>query len=506
MENLGTKVVVLGVGSAGCRMLNQLASSNPNAELIAVDADKPRLESLNSSIKKVGIGHALTECKSPDGIRAFLSGEATGIESALSNAGMAIILANLGGRTASCLLAPIADQCSSKGIFTLIVAAYPLISMGGEEGMEAKARLLRQHSSGVVIIDNNLNLEKGGVPISEVFDKINSIINEFAILLINSVSGIGYMAMTADELMHFFHGDFYFALTAGHGSTASAASARAIEDVHRYMGHSGVKRMLLLVAGPAEVGLDELRALNDAVQSKYNPETIKWVGAYSSSDYSDLIAVSALSEMPLLQGVEQPASAAALGIGLEKKALEGPVAEAIEQASKAESEPAAEAVKPAETKRPEPVEKVPERLVEKKLERPNWPAPVFFDFKNLGLYKEAPPKKPFKSPALVGIGKEVEAPLQRDRAPVESGEKEHYDIYALGKSKGQEKPGYGQGREQDYGRRPEGDATGRDELSEMAEDLTGFPTEEIRPSYKKTPESQKRMKDYGSNLDDVKYV
>jgi hypothetical protein len=38
----------------------------------------------------------------------------------------------------------------------------------------------------------------------------------------------------------------------------------------------------------------------------------------------------------------------------------------------------------------------------------------------------------------------------------------------------------------------------------MAEDLTGFPAEEIRPHSKKPQESQRRMKDY--SLDDVRFV
>jgi len=404
--DMGTKVVVLGIGGAGSKMVGRLASAiPPNAELIALDTDKSQLQSL-ANVKTIAIGDSLSNAAGSGSVKSVVASELQSID-----AGVAIILAGLGGKTGSLLSGSVADFCSSKGIFTLVVATYPLMKMGGSAGAEAVVETLRHHSNGVVVVDNNLHNEGDDAPFVERFDRINDIVCDFVTLLLSSMSSAGYMNLTEDELRHFFYGDYFFPLAAGRGRDLASASNIALDNAERYMGHSGVERMLIMTASSSEIGIDEMRALNERVQGRFKSEGIKWVGAYANSDQTGVISVSAVKELPLIQGVEMPV--------VETKAkLVEPV---IEQASTHEEpvEATAELVvapeaEPAAAKQEVIIETEVEAEIAQSIQEADKAAEEkaeFFSFKSLE-YKQQRPLLKFKSPALVGIRKVDEEPVK----------------------------------------------------------------------------------------------
>jgi len=402
--DMGTKVVVLGIGGAGSKMVGRLASANPpNAELIALDTDKSQLQSLSPNVKTIAIGDAISNAAGSGGVKSAI---ASGLESI--DASTAIILAGLGGNTGSLLSSSVADFCSSKGMFTLVVVTYPLMKMGGSAGAEAVVDTLRHHSNGVVIVDNNLHNEGDDAPFVERFDRINDIVCDFVTLLLSSMSSAGYMNLTEDELRHFFYGDYFFPLAAGSGRDLNSASNIALDNAERYMGHSGVERILVMTASSSEVGIDEMRALNERVQGRFEPEGIKWVGAYANSDQTGVITVSAVKELPLITGVELPVvetKTETIELVIEEASTREETAATPEAPVEPEAEPAAEPIVIATEVEAEIAQSIQEadKAAEEKAE--------FFSFKALE-YKRQRPQLKFKPPALVGIRKvDKEEPL-----------------------------------------------------------------------------------------------
>jgi cell division GTPase FtsZ len=461
---MGTQVVVLGIGGAGSKMVSRLASANPpNAELIALDTDKSQLQSLSPNVKTIAIGDSLSNAGS-GGVKSALTSELQSLD-----ASVAIILAGLGGKVGSLLSGSVADICSSKGMFTLIVATYPLMKMGGSAGAEAVVETLRHHSNGVVVVDNNLHREGDDTPFVERFDRINDIVCDFVTLLLSSISGAGYMNLTEDELRHFFYGDYFFPLAAGSGRDFGSASGAALDNAERYMGHSGVERMLVMTASPSEVGVEEMRALNELVQGRFKPEGIKWVGAYANSDQTGVITVSAVKELPLIKGVELPVvetKTETIEPAIEEASTrEETAAEAPDAPVELTAEPDAEQEVIIETEvEAEIAQSIQEadKAAEEKAE--------FFSFKSLE-YKQQRPQLKFKPPALVGIRKAgpEEIPHAQNKPPQKQ----------TVKTEGVEKSAY---------------YASNHYIDDIVSDLVG----ESYPKYgpKQRKESQKRLGDY----------
>lgn len=518
METLGTKVVVLGAGGAGSKMLDRLATAiPPNAELIAIDTDSARLGSLNQNIKPISIGSAISACKNIDEMRTALGSEMQVLESSIHDAELVIILMGMGGKAGSCLGSMIAETCTSKGIFTLSIATYPLMRMGSLDGVKGTAENLREHSSGVIIIDNNLNLEGDNISVTDVFDKINSVVCELVMLVLSSISGTGYMSLSADELRQFFHGDVFFSLTAGKGVVLSDAADRALGNVLRYTGHSGVKRMLVMAAGPTDISIEEIRALNDRIENEFKAESVKWACAYAN-DF-EVLAISAVEDIPLLRGIELPSHAPHVSV---------PVVETPKAVMEEAKKPEAIAAKGPETITPKEPEKKPSQA-------------AYFNFSTMSTYKTPPIK--LRSPALVGIKKE-EQPLQKRAPTPDRFDTGRSGVSATGRSgpntsdietRGREREAidiYSLSKKQQYANGPKGRPTennqlyrgeqyqtknsraiedeGRkgvkgDDMGEMIDDIVGFPYLPPQGTYQKKPGvPQKKIGDYDEL--DLKYV
>ncbi len=484
METLGTKVVVLGAGGTGCKILEQLAPAvPPNAELIALDTDKTRLSSLNEKIKRVEIGETISTCRNAEEIRGFLGPTLQSIEESLSGAELVILSLGLGGKVGSLLSSFIADVCSSKGIFTLVIATYPLMRISGPGGTKDIAESLRAHSSGVIIVDNNLNLEDDNSAITDVFSKINSVICELMMLIMSSISGAGYLPLTADELRHFFYGDFFFALTAGSGNTLSEAAGKALKDVGRYTGESGVGKMLVMAAGPGDISIDEMRALNERMQKEFNIDMVKW--ACAQRNKFETLVVFGVAEMPLLKGIELPVTSSGAESNLTNTAV-SPVDVPLIGPEKPEA---------SEAKVPD----APANAQEKKA-----PDSAYFNFNTLDNYKAQPRR--LRSPALIGLKEGVQP---RALAPEKKAGTEGIDIYSLGKRKyndDMQSSGKESGIMHDYG----GDLTGKkpgdeeeyagespkEEMDSVVNDIIGFPNLPPQKTYKKPETPQRKIGDY----------
>jgi len=278
-----------------------------NTSLIALDKDKSQLESLSEEVKKVVVGKSLAnQCGSFDDVKKALKAEVSGLEDSLEGAEIAIVIVGLGGKTGTCMGNFIVDLCREKNIFTLFVPIYPLTKItGGQARADAMIKRVKAKVDGIVVVDNNLKRGGGNLPMLKVFGNVNTLIVQLVRLLIASLCEEGFTNLNKDELMHFFHGDLFFILTSNRGVSVESASRKALDEIGKYAEVSSVKRTLVLVSAPFEVCITDMRKLNDTIQDRFNPEGIKWVNIQSEKE-TWVLMVSAVSELPLVEGVELP--------------------------------------------------------------------------------------------------------------------------------------------------------------------------------------------------------
>jgi cell division GTPase FtsZ len=307
MEIEGAKAVIFGIGGAGCKILGQLTGESlNNCELIALDTDKGLLNSLDESIKKVVVGESMaSQCGNFDEIRNALSSDINKVESSLEGANMVIIIAGLGGKTGTCIGKFIVDLCSKKEVFTLFVPIYPLTKFG-VDGVDAMIKQLKNKVDGVIVVDNNLKKEGENLPMLKVFERVNEMVIELVSLLVASISNLGVMNLNKDELEHFFYGDLFFVLAEGKSFQATGANDAALKELLGYVDVEDVKRILALVSSPSEISIEDMKNLNSTMQEKLDPEGIKWVNVCTDSRDIHMLLVTAVDELPLVEGVELP--------------------------------------------------------------------------------------------------------------------------------------------------------------------------------------------------------
>jgi cell division GTPase FtsZ len=302
------KTVIFGIGGAGCKTLNLIAKEGlNNTELVAIDVDKKQLYALGPSIKQVLIGETIAECKGFEEVKAALKEEIKSIEGPVEDASVAIIIAGLGKRTGTCIVNFIAELCANKRLLTLTISIYPFVTNDGKATeVNAIIKKLKELSSAVILVDNNLRRAHRSMPVLDVFREVNSLIVKMVKILVNSVCGLNSMNLSVDELRYFFYGDFINIMVVAEDNNLVAAAEKALKDLHRYVEGPSIKKMLILTTSSYETGVDDMKAINESMQKDSGSEGIKWISAIEPNNTATLIMIACVSELPLVEGVAMP--------------------------------------------------------------------------------------------------------------------------------------------------------------------------------------------------------
>lgn len=452
MEPESIKAVVFGIGGAGCRIVSGLASTAPkNTDIVALDKDKAQLDALDQNIKKVLVGESLADCGSFEEMKRLLGAEMSTLENSLNGANLAVVIASAAGRISRCAIRFITELCKSKGVFTLAI----LLHREKLSFDEPILKSIHDNTNGVLGVDNSVTENERSLPISEMYDRVNSNVIDLVTLIITSVSGTGSMNLNGEELAHFFQGEFYFSLASGNGPALLEAANTALGAVNA----TKVSRVLALVSTPSEASLEDMRTLNDKITEKLSPEYVKWISAYSADEMSKVLLICGASEAQELEKIE--------------------TAEVVEQS---EEEPT-----PAEVAPVHEIVEIPkkesalERMAREaggppnRASRPKLPGSYYLSYK--GVVKET---KPFTNPALLGLDGRV--PTRNPRMPKEEeGPPPSFGMRELKKAVGKRIV---------ENRRDEGG----EEFNNVASELVGDPV-----VIKK--KGQKSLEDYKDDLD-----
>src|SRR3989338_3787851 len=166
LEEFGTpKIMVVGVGGAGCNAVNRLANLGvAGAQLVAVNTDKQHLAIINDEITKILIGKSVTRGLGaggyPGGGAKGAEGSRGGLEEVLSGVDMLFVSTGMGGGTGTGAAPIISKIAKEQGAIVIAIVTYPFALekarlIKAEEGIEA----LKQVTDTVVVIDNNRLVE-----------------------------------------------------------------------------------------------------------------------------------------------------------------------------------------------------------------------------------------------------------------------------------------------------------------------------------------------------------
>ena len=205
IEDTLVKIAIVGIGGAGCNMLNYMIKQNiSRVDLIAVNTDLQHLR-LSEAPKKIQIGKKLTGglgagMKPEIGKESALEDKAE-IEEALKGVNIVFIAAGMGGGTGTGASPVIANIAKKNGAKVVSVITKPftfegkmkikLANFGYEE--------LKKESDAIIVIKNEKILEiDKNLTVHEAFNKVNSILYQAVAGMIDVILEVSADGMNLD--------------------------------------------------------------------------------------------------------------------------------------------------------------------------------------------------------------------------------------------------------------------------------------------------------------------
>jgi cell division protein FtsZ len=311
-SDFGTpKIVVIGVGGAGCNSISRIVDMGvTGAQLVSVNTDKQQLAMLNDDLIKILIGKSVTRGLGAGGYPDVGAKSAevsrSALEEVLRGVDMLFLTAGMGGGTGTGAAPVIAEIAKQQGAIVISIVTYPFKMerarlLKAEEGLDK----LRVHSDTVVVIDNNRLVELvPNLPIQDAFKVADEVIAR-------TVSGITE-TITQPSLINLDYADVRSIMSTKGLSVIAVGESKGVDRVQEVVNDTmknalldvdiaGASGALIHITGGSELSLGEANAIGEMLTEHIDPKaTVIW-GSRVDPTFENKIEVIAI-----FTGVKSP--------------------------------------------------------------------------------------------------------------------------------------------------------------------------------------------------------
>ncbi|MDZ4789300.1 MAG: cell division protein FtsZ [Blastochloris sp.] len=204
---------IIGVGSSGVNILDQLVLENEGSrDLLVIDTDEAAIRG-SVVVDKYLIGQQIIRGMGAGGDpelgRQLFQADISKIRELLKGTRLAVIVAGLGGGTASGILPDLVDVFKELGAATVVVTAMPFAFEGKRRKQQAELTLEKlRKSSDAVLCFCNQNIVK---PLEEPLDlrvsftQMNSLLAKVALTLRHSMTQRGLTHLNLADIRQLAH-------------------------------------------------------------------------------------------------------------------------------------------------------------------------------------------------------------------------------------------------------------------------------------------------------------
>jgi cell division protein FtsZ len=281
------RIVVVGVGGAGCNTVNRLARVGiRGAELIAINTDRQHLSSISESAKKVLIGQNVTRGLGAGGYPevgakcAEVSRDA--LERILTDSDLVFLSAGMGGGTGTGASPVVADVSKQQGAIVISMVSYPFaLERARLQKADAGLESLKRVSDTVIIIDNNRLAELvPNLPIDQAFNVADEVVAR-------AVRGITE-TITVPSMINLDYADVRAVMQGGGVSMIAVGEAKGTNRVHEVVentlhhalldvDYTGAAGVLLHLTGGPDMTLGEANQIGEMLTERVDPHaTVIW--------------------------------------------------------------------------------------------------------------------------------------------------------------------------------------------------------------------------------------
>ncbi len=299
-------IKVIGVGGGGVNAVNRMIDAGlRGVEFIGINTDAQALLLSDAEIK-LDIGRELTRGlgagSDPEIGRQAAEDHSHDIEEVLTGADMVFITAGEGGGTGTGAAPIVAEIAKSQGALTIAVVTRPFGFEGRRRAVQADQGIqkLREKVDTQIVIPNDRLLS--------ISDEKTTIVNAFKLadqVLLNGVQGITELITTpglintdfADVKMIMADaGSALLGIGTGSGEErATSAARKAISSPLLESSIEGARGILLSIAGSSDLGLFEVNAAAELVQSVAHPDANIIFGTVVDEAMGDSVRVTVIA-------------------------------------------------------------------------------------------------------------------------------------------------------------------------------------------------------------------
>lgn len=312
LEEFGApKIMVIGVGGAGCNAANRLANMGiSGAQLVAVNTDKQHLAIINDEITKVLIGKSVTRGLGTGGYPEIGAKAAevsrSALEEILNGVDMLFLSSGMGGGTGTGAAPIIAEIAKDQGAIVIGIVTYPFALekarlIKAEEGIET----LKNVTDTVVVIDNNRLVELvPNLPIQDAFKVADEVIAR-------TVRGITE-TITQPSLINLDYADVRSVMSNQGLSVIAVGESKSVDKVNEVVEDTlrnalldvdiaGATGALIHITGGAELTLGEANGIGERLTERIDPKAQVIWGARVDPTFENKIEV-----ITIFTGVNSP--------------------------------------------------------------------------------------------------------------------------------------------------------------------------------------------------------
>ena len=311
-EEFGTpKIMVVGVGGAGCNAVNRLANmSIAGAQLVAVNTDKQHLALVNDEVTKILIGKSVTRGLGTGGYPEVGAKAAevsrAALEEILNGVDMVFLSAGMGGGTGTGASPIIAQIAKDQGAIVIAMVTYPFALekarlVKADDGIET----LREVTDTIVVIDNNRLVELvPNLPIQDAFKVADEVIAR-------TVRGITE-TITQPSLINLDYADVRSVMSNKGLSVIAVGESKSVDKVNEVVDDTlrnalldvditGATGALIHITGGPELTLGESNLIGEKLTERIDPKAQVIWGARVDPTFENRIEV-----ITIFTGVKSP--------------------------------------------------------------------------------------------------------------------------------------------------------------------------------------------------------
>ncbi len=303
----GARIKIIGVGGGGSNAVNQIYTSQeaPQAEFFILNTDHQALEA-SPVPNKVTLGPTITKGLGagavPEVARKAAEESEKEIKAVVDGADLVFVTAGMGGGTGSGASPTVARAAKETGALVVAIVTTPFTFEGGARTKTAKESLeaLKAEVDSIIVVSNDrLAAELGGVAFSKAFEYADLILKQAVITIADIISTTSVINLDFADVKTVLkdQGLALIGTADAEGESASIdAALKAINSPILESSIEGAEKAIVMVMGSERsLTIEKAREAIQTIQEAANSEIEIIFGVRIDESLGDKVLVSVIA-------------------------------------------------------------------------------------------------------------------------------------------------------------------------------------------------------------------